>query len=340
MKPRDVPPLPPEVEARLDEQPIHERRSIETVWRLLEHASDAQPAAPASAANWERLFSRLDHPPTRRADRPPIARGAASHRRRSSGLRRTLLLGAAVVILAVVVTAVWRTPVRIDVPPGQRHTVGLTDGTRVELNSSTELRLARRFEAVPFLPAPERVVHLQGEAYFDVAETGRPFVVVTPDARIEVLGTEFNVRTRQEGLRHQTSVTLATGRVRISSRRSDDPGVVLSESGQAVHLRDDGGIEQAAERVGNLDVALAWRQDGFSVRNRPLASILAEIERRYALSIRVHPDVSLDDTLTLIYMSPPYPEEILDDICLNQDCRYRKTATGFELFPPLAAPAE
>lgn len=345
MIPRDTPPLPPEVDARLDGQGAPERQTIESVWRLLDLASLAQPAERPPDAAWDRLVARLDRPRSRRVERPRIARWSSPSRSQPAGLRRTLMMGAAAVLLALAAVALWQRPVTITVPEGVRQTVVLPDGSQVDLNSGTRLRFVRRFEDMPFFPAAERVIHLQGEAYFDVARAERPFVVVTPDVRVEALGTEFNVRTRLEGRNRETTVLLATGRILVSSLEANRQGValseaVLTEAGQEVHLRADGGLVETTRRFDNLDVALAWRRDGFAVRNRPLISVLAEIERRYALTIRVHPDLSLADTLTLIYMSPTSPSKILDDICLNQGCRYRITTAGYDLFPPAPASGE
>src|ERR1700722_14725033 len=64
----------------------------------------------------------------------------------------------------------------------------LPDGTRVWLNSGTKIFYPARFTG------SERVVELNGEAYFEVAHDHRPFSVSLPGGtRVQALGTSFDV---------------------------------------------------------------------------------------------------------------------------------------------------
>ena len=83
------------------------------------------------------------------------------------------------------------------VPTGGEFDLQLADGTRVYLNSASTLRYPVSFEGA------ERVVYLQGEAYFEVAkDEEHPFIVVTEEIQARVYGTEFNINTRsREGVR-------------------------------------------------------------------------------------------------------------------------------------------
>jgi hypothetical protein len=69
------------------------------------------------------------------------------------------------------------------------------------------------------------------------------------------------------------------------------------------------------------------------VVDRPIAVILAEVERRYALEIAAEAGVVLTDSMSLFYLRGATPEKILHDLCLNQGCTYRRTSTGFVLAP-------
>lgn len=98
----------------------------------------------------------------------------------------------------------------IAVPPGQRLDYTLSDGTVIRLNSGARLEYPTAFAR------DRREVHLEGEAYFDVAhDEKQPFVVKTFASDIEVLGTEFNVNADKEAGVFSTS--LIKGSVRLSN---------------------------------------------------------------------------------------------------------------------------
>ena len=76
----------------------------------------------------------------------------------------------------------------ISVPRGQRVNITLSDGTLVWLNSLTKISYN------PSFSGDKRMVHLDGEAYFEVKRNEKkPFIVQTSKGDIEVLGTKFNV---------------------------------------------------------------------------------------------------------------------------------------------------
>ena len=79
---------------------------------------------------------------------------------------------------------------RIYVPKGGEFELVLADGTRVWMNSETELKFPRAFTG------DKRQVELvSGEAYFDVRkDKTKPFIVRNKDLNLTVLGTQFKSR--------------------------------------------------------------------------------------------------------------------------------------------------
>lgn len=152
---------------------------------------------------------------------------------------------------------------------GQRQTVMLPDGSRVELN--TDARIASRVTG-----DIRSVVIERGEAYFDVARhASRPFVVEAGDSRVVVLGTQFNVRRRDSDVK----ILVAEGKVRIESRRGNSgmQPIVATRGFMAV-ARADGVI---VEHRSDLELAaeLGWRRGMLIFEQRDLASIAAEFNR-------------------------------------------------------------
>lgn len=89
---------------------------------------------------------------------------------------------------------------------GETRTLTLADGSRVQLNTNTELRVAYSREE-------RRIQLLRGEAYFDVVrQTARPFTVDAGRANIRVLGTEFNVERNP----NSTRISVTDGVVTVS----------------------------------------------------------------------------------------------------------------------------
>lgn len=126
---------------------------------------------------------------------------------------------AAAAVVVIVVAAAWLAGVRL--PEAGRfqsyanHTgdvavLHLEDGTQVWLQDGTELRYAVG------KGDGERIVRLDGEAYFDVSHDARhPFVVETRELAIRVLGTAFNVRALAGD--PLTEVVLERGVVRLET---------------------------------------------------------------------------------------------------------------------------
>jgi transmembrane sensor len=95
----------------------------------------------------------------------------------------------------------------------EQRQIRLSDGSQVTLNPGSQLR-------VDSMSADWRVVYLQsGEALFDVhPDSSRPFIVVTDQGAVRVLGTEFSVRTDSADM----LVTVVEGKVAVA-----DPSSVL-----------------------------------------------------------------------------------------------------------------
>lgn len=98
----------------------------------------------------------------------------------------------------------------ITTPAGERVAMLLSDGSRVYLTSNSYLRYPSRFDD------DKREVTLVGRAYFEVKKSTVPFIVNTSDMNIEVLGTSFDVESRNTGIR--SSVILVEGSVKVNAQ--------------------------------------------------------------------------------------------------------------------------
>lgn len=330
--------MPPPLRLEVERKPPAERWRIEQVWKWMGRLKDEPltvpdtDAVPDTDTAWAELERRL--PPAE----APALRRAPDRSPRRAAVRTRLVPGLVVAFVLLLLAGVWqwRQPVTVVAPAGRQLTVHLPDGSTVELNSATRLRYTRGFRDWPFVPAARRTVVLEGEAFFDVAHDERAFVVETFNARVEVLGTTFNVRARRAESSAETRVILASGRVRVTAPHHAGEGVLLAEAGATAVVADTTRAMKLEVRRAPLDQVLAWRRQGFSAVDEPVAAVLAEVERRYALRIETEAGLALDDTVYIVYRGNTTAEHILHDLCLTQGCRFRRTSNGFVLLP--AAP--
>ncbi|WP_323846789.1 FecR family protein [Microbulbifer magnicolonia] len=164
---------------------------------------------------------------------------------------------------------------------GETRTVTLADGSQVQLNTNSELRVA-------FSREERRTQLLRGEAYFDVArQTARPFTVAAGKANIRVLGTEFNVERNPES----TRVSVTGGVVAVSESESApglQPESIKLVKNQKVSV-SSGGLSEVSRT--SADEALDWTRGVLVFEQTPLAEALEELNRYLKVPAAADPSV-------------------------------------------------
>lgn len=95
-------------------------------------------------------------------------------------------------------------------PKGAQSQIDLPDGTQVWLNAGSSIRYANTFGQ------GDRNIVLSGEACFDVVSNkALPFIVSAGDLKIQVLGTQFNVKAYEQ--LDNIKVTLMEGSVSLQN---------------------------------------------------------------------------------------------------------------------------
>ncbi len=135
----------------------------------------------------------------------------------------------------------------------QRQSFTLNDGTHVELNAQTSLRIENTRD-------DRRIRLASGEAYFAVTkDQARPFIVETPTGSVRVTGTVFNVRTDTVS---ELAVTVVEGSVQV--RPSDTAGTgprPPSALTAGEHLTaTPRTVTRRSLTTSEVEDALAWRQ--------------------------------------------------------------------------------
>ena len=162
---------------------------------------------------------------------------------------------------------------KVIVPTGGEYNLILSDGTTVYLNAESKIEFPVKFSG------KERVVTLEGEAYFQVAASKKhPFIVKTKDMDVLVTGTEFNVNTHQPGKIH---TVLVGGKVGIKKLGAVEE--VSMKPGQLASFdRKEGTIE-----VKDVDVRqyVVWKDGYFTFENESLEQILNTLSLWYDVDV-------------------------------------------------------
>jgi transmembrane sensor len=158
--------------------------------------------------------------------------------------------------------------------------VQLPDGSQVWLHQNTILSYEKGFAANDF-----RRLRLQGEAFFEVEKNAeKPFVVEAAACTVQVLGTSFDIRSRDT--EEETFVAVKTGKVRVSSTQTK---VELKPGEKAVVRRSSGTIQLSKEDA--MHVA-QWRSTDLEYRNLALSQVLQQLSHRFERKIQLsNPDL-------------------------------------------------
>lgn len=157
---------------------------------------------------------------------------------------------------------------QIIVPKGGEYKLILADGTRVWMNSLSELEFPSRFTG------KERRIKLNGEAYFEVVkDKEKPFIVEMGDNEIKVLGTSFNINNYDGSF----VTTLVTGKVEIVIKKQ---GYLLHPSMQ---LREENGKVTLSEV--DTKEFVAWKDGWFVFNKQRLEEVLDILSRWYDVEI-------------------------------------------------------
>lgn len=153
------------------------------------------------------------------------------------------------------------------------QTIQLADGSTVKMRKGASLHYLEKFEG------NERQVKLAGEAFFDVhRDEAHPFVIVTDNAAIKVLGTSFLVNTSSG----KDEVIVVTGRVSVASKNNKEKKVEIRAGQRALLQHDE--FEQTAVTDSNF---IAWNTGLIQFQDTPLEKALEDLSDYYEVPIEL-----------------------------------------------------
>lgn len=207
---------------------------------------------------------------------------------------------------------------------GQVESIRLDDGSKVTLNANSTLRWDEKWKENGI-----RRVILTGEAYFDVENVGLSgtsekmgFEVVTKDLIIDVVGTSFNVKSRDE----KTAVFLDEGEVHLNLRKEKDllekqieakgsderKEKIIMQAGESVSYSIR--TQELERAMGDLYGYASWTIGTFVFSESSVSKILRSLEDIYGKQFEVlHPELlERELTTALPYSDWPIVKSALE----------------------------
>ena len=197
------------------------------------------------------------------------------------------------------------------VPAGQRAELILPDSTKVWLNSHSSLTYPLSFNK------KQRVVNLDGEAYFDVKHNGKKFVVQTQKFNIRVLGTEFNVFAYSNS--KENRIDLLRGSIQLEDKTLGNRKYLMKPNESITILNN--AISQ--NTIADYDY-FKWTDGLICFNNESVTTIIKKLELYYDTHIVVKRKNFLDERFSGKFLVRDGIEQVLKVLQIELKLSYTK----------------
>ena len=207
------------------------------------------------------------------------------------------------------------------VPYGKRSFLTLSDGSKVWLNSGSKF-----VYPVNFSEENKRIVYLvEGEAVFDVAHNSKkPFVLMTDNQEIEVLGTVFNVSNYADDANN--FVVLKSGSVEVSYPKKSTGFLSKKEKlvitpGTLANINAKTGIVTSSKV--NIASYFSWQEGILILNNDKLSDITKRLSRYYNIPITIEGEELKNQTFSGQLDLKDTVEKVIETIKENTKLNYK-----------------
>lgn len=212
---------------------------------------------------------------------------------------------AATLLVLICVWVFWgRGDLQIYSPQGSHLSYTLPDQSAVTLNADSRIS----FKAKGF--KKNRQVKLEGEAFFEI-ERGSQFIVESNYGTVQVLGTSFNIYSRED----RFEVACVTGKVAVMIPGQDS---VILKAGMATLLRSQQLVVRPS--IGE-DRSLEWKQGDFYFTDTRLTLVLDELKRQ--LDLVIVTKSPLDDKIYSGFFNRNNKESALQSVLEPMGLKYQ-----------------
>jgi transmembrane sensor len=269
-------------------------------WLVRLHSGEAGPDDYAAFERWRRIDDRHERA-WQRAERlsqefgaiPPLL--GVPVLTRPTGLNRRAIIKT-LAVLGTVLPVGWlayRDAAWFTGEGGYRTAVGesrnvvLADGSRIQLNTSTDVQV-RYSDAARLLQLRRGEIYVQTAA--DAHAVARPFLVETGLASLRALGTRFVVKQVTDD---ETCLSVLEHRVEVTLR--GDGSRTIVDAGKTIRFTAAGFRTPPAGRLATADEAAdppGWTRGVLQADNMRLDAFLDELSRYRRGIIRCDPEVA------------------------------------------------
>lgn len=195
--------------------------------------------------------------------------------------------------------------------------IQLPDGSEVILNRHSQLSYPETF-------GKERIVKLNGEAYFEVSKNPeKPFLVETNGVTVSVLGTHFNVNAYSADSLIET--TLLQGSVAVSDNRNGKQ-LILKPNETAVYRKATSVLTMHPETDAGDEIS--WCEGILSFDNATMGEIARELSHHFNVTIHIEGEHLRHYKLNARFKQGETLEEILDMLAPIGGFIYKATQTN------------
>jgi len=209
---------------------------------------------------------------------------------------------------------------QIIVPFGRRHSIILSDGTRVQLNSGSRLVFPAEFSD------KNREVYLKGEGYFEVFKNpNKPFIVKTDFVDIKVLGTVFNISAYED--EQIASTVLVEGKV-VVSQKSKLFGLTEKNLSPGQGCFYSSATKTSDIRNVNLYDYISWKDGIFIFKDKALINVVSRLEKYYHKKILIEGVILPNTLISGKLVLSDNIDEVIQYLAKTMEARYEKNEKG------------
>lgn len=202
----------------------------------------------------------------------------------------------------------------------EKQTITLPDQSVVTLNKNSKLTYADSYSE------KNRIVYLEGEAFFDVQhQANLPFIVKHKHIEVTVLGTQFYLNETNNSANVEVSVV--KGKVAVKAN-NDEQTEILTKGEKVDYSLIQKVLQKSQSENNNQQF---WNTGELTFQKVRLNQLFAELEKHYQTKIAFEED-SFNSCLFSGRFNSKSVEEILEQVKLSYEFSIQKTDSSFQLF--------
>lgn len=204
---------------------------------------------------------------------------------------------------------------RFSTTVGERKKLRLPDGSTLTLNANSRVNIRAGYGK------GQRVVELDGEAFFDIKpQLASAFKVLTADVVVQVLGTSFNVKAYTN--RKKVQIAVSTGNVRVKNIVTEQ-SLLLAADESCAYDRKEG---RFVVHNGALD--RSWLEGEVVLDRADFLELAATFHDMYGIVLKSDDAAVLQNYYTITLKNYRTASETMETICHILNKQYRKEVNG------------